>query len=121
MRRSMQRKIILDIINNSNEHLDAYGLYYAAREKLSRISLGTIYRNLKSLVDTGEIDVIYDGTDKLRYDKREDHQHFLCTKCHKIIDIYDLDFKKTTNYKDNKVVSYKIVLEGLCENCQKEE
>ena len=105
MRRSMQRKVILDIINNSNEHLDAYGLYYAAREKLSRISLGTIYRNLKSLVDAGEIDVIYDGTDKLRYDKREDHQHFLCTKCHKIIDISDSIFKKCNNSIECKVLS----------------
>lgn len=121
MRRSMQRKVILDIINNSNEHLDAYGLYNEAKEKLSSISLGTIYRNLKSLVDAGEIDVIYDGTDKLRYDKREDHQHFLCTKCHKIIDIYDLNFPRPTKIHENKVMSYKLVLEGLCEKCQKEE
>ena len=121
MRKTKQRETILSIINNSDEHLDAYGIYNIAKTKLVNISLGTIYRNLKSLESTGEIKVIFDGTDKLRYDKIVPHQHFMCIKCHKIIDIYDLDFKKYDTYKNNKVMNYKIVLEGICEECQKEE
>ena len=121
MKSTRQRNVILDIINNSHSHLDAYGVYEKAREKIPNISLGTVYRNLKILENAHLIDVVYDGTDKVRYDKSKPHQHFICTKCHKIIDIYDLDFKKINTYKNNIVMNYKIVLEGICEECQKEE
>lgn len=121
MKSTRQRNVILDIINNSHSHLDAYGVYEKAREKIPNISLGTVYRNLNSLENAHLINVIFDGSDKLRYDKNENHQHFICTRCHKIIDIYDLDFKNVKTYQNNLVMNYKIVLEGICEECQKEE
>ena len=121
MKNTKQRNLILTIINNSSKHLDAYGIYEKAQEFLPSISLGTIYRNLKVLEESNLIDVIYDGTEKLRYDKKVKHQHFICTKCHRIIDIYDLKFHSINTYQNNKVMNYKIILEGLCENCQKEE
>lgn len=121
MRSTKQRNIILEIINNSYEHLDAFGIYTKAQKVFPKISLGTVYRNLKTLEDAGLVTVIFDGTDKLRYDKTTNHQHFICIKCHKIIDIYDLDFKKISTYKNNLVMNCKIFLEGICEECQKEE
>ena len=39
----------------------------------------------------------------------------------RIIDIYDLGFEQIDTYKNNKVMNYKIILEGICEECQKEE
>lgn len=121
MKSTRQRNVILDIINNSHSHLDAYGVYNEAKKQISNISLGTVYRNLKILENAHLIDVVYDGTDKVRYDKSKPHQHFICTKCHKIIDIYDLDFKNVKTYQNNLVMNYKIILEGICEECQKEE
>ena len=121
MKSTKQRNVILDIINNSYKHLDAYGVYEEARAVLPNISLGTVYRNLKSLEDAQLIDVIFDGSDKLRYDRKSNHQHFICIKCHKIIDIYDLDFANIDRYKNNIVMNYKIVLEGICDKCQRKE
>ena len=121
MKNTRQRTIILKIINNGNEHLNAFEIYEKAKEVVSNISLGTVYRNLKYLVDNKKITTIYDGSEKLRYDKNIEHQHFICIKCHQIIDIYDLNFKKVDNYQNNIVMNYKIVLEGICEKCQKEE
>ena len=121
MKSTKQRNVILDIINNSYDHLDAYGVYEEARKKIPNISLGTVYRNLKALEDANLIDAVFDGADKLRYDRKTWHQHFICTRCHKIIDIYDLGFEKIDAYKNNKVMNYKIILEGICEECQKEE
>ena len=121
MRSTKQRNVILDIINNSYNHLDAYGVYEEARKQIPNISLGTVYRNLSALEKANLINIVYDGTDKIRYDKKVFHQHFICTKCHRIIDIYDLDFKHIDTYKNNVVMNCKIVLEGICEKCQKEE
>ena len=49
MKNTKQKKVILDIINNSNNHLDAYQIYDEARKQISNISLGTVYRNLGGL------------------------------------------------------------------------
>lgn len=51
MRNTKQRECILDIINNSYDHLNAYQVYDKAREIISNISLGTVYRNLSWLCD----------------------------------------------------------------------
>ena len=121
MKSTKQRNVILDIINNSYDHLDAYGVYEEARKKIPNISLGTVYRNLKALEDANLIDAVFDGADKLRYDRKTWHQHFICTRCHKIIDIYDLGFEQIDAYKNYIVMNCKIILEGICEECQKEE
>ena len=58
MKSTKQRNVILDIINNSYDHLDAYGVYEEARKKIPNISLGTVYRNLKALEDAKIIPVV---------------------------------------------------------------
>ena len=55
MRNTKQRECILDIINNSYDHLNAYQVYDKAREIISNISLGTVYRNLSWLCDNDKI------------------------------------------------------------------
>lgn len=118
MKNTKQRKLILDIINNSYDHLDAYGVYEKARVSLPNISLGTVYRNLKDLEENKKITSIEVNGVK-HYDKNIEHGHFTCDNCHKIIDVYDLKFKKITNYNSNIVTDYKIVLSGICNDCQK--
>ena len=55
MRNTTQRNLILDITNNSCEHLTAEEVYEIARKSISNISLGTVYRNLNILVELQKI------------------------------------------------------------------
>ena len=121
MRNTKQRSVILDIINNSYNHLDAYAVYNLARKQISNISLGTVYRNLKILEDAHLINVLYYDTDKIRYDRVSNHHHFICQRCQKIIDIHDLNIKIPKTIANNTVTDYKIIIEGICEKCQKED
>ena len=41
MKNTKPRKIVLDIVNNSDSHLDAFGVYKLARMSIPNISLGT--------------------------------------------------------------------------------
>ena len=69
----------------------------AVKKDMPAISLATVYRNLNSLADNGEIlkleingEAHYDGFCHL-------HSHFVCNECGKIIDIeinYFLIIKK---------------------------
>lgn len=119
MRNTKQRDCILDIINNSYDHLNAYQVYDKAREIIPNISLGTVYRNLSWLCDNNKIRFfLVDGT--FRYDRNDIHDHFICTKCGDVIDIpRNKNIKK---YLDgNLVVDYEIKYKGICTKCQREE
>ena len=120
MKNTKQRKVILNIINSSSNHLDAYEVYKEAKKVIINISLGTVYRNLKCLEEEKLIKVLMVNGIK-HYDKNTLHNHFVCLKCLKIIDVFDLDFFPKKRYQDNIVTDYEIVLKGICKNCQKED
>lgn len=120
MKNTKQKNIILDIINNSNNHLDAYQIYDNAKVSLPNISLGTVYRNLGFLESNGLIQsIVVDGVK--HYDKKISHSHFVCSNCNKIIDIFDFDILDIKMYHKNIVNDCQMVLKGICEKCQKEE
>ena len=50
-----QRKLLLDLIYRAKGHLDADELFRRAKEQQQRISLATVYRNLKLFKEMGLI------------------------------------------------------------------
>ena len=67
MRYSHQREVIKGIICSTKSHPTADWIYLQAKKKISNISLGTVYRNLKTLEEIGSIKVIHDSN-QVRYD-----------------------------------------------------
>ena len=120
MRNTRQRELILEIINNSCNHPNAYDIYVECKKEIPNISLGTVYRNLNTLVDTNCIQKIKSTNNIDRYDKMINHGHFICTICNKIIDIND-KFNYNEYIGDNKVLNCKITYEGICKNCLEKE
>ncbi len=120
-RKTKQSSLILDIINNSKDHLTAYDIYKKCLLEINNISLGTVYRNLNNLVDTHQIRKIIDFNGLEHFDNIiVPHYHFLCLKCGYIGDIYNkIDIPLECNF--GKVMSYEIVYYGICHNCCKEE
>tara|TARA_B100001287_G_scaffold176969_1_gene149216 strand:- start:428 stop:595 length:168 start_codon:yes stop_codon:yes gene_type:complete len=49
MRYSYQREVVKEIICSTKSHPTADWIYSQAKKKISNISLGTVYRNLKTL------------------------------------------------------------------------
>lgn len=119
MRNTKQKDLILKIINKSYNHPTAYDIYLECRKEIPNISLGTVYRNLNTLVETNMIQKIKSNNID-RFDRMENHSHFICRKCNKIIDINKkFDFDK---YIDgNEVLNCRVILEGICEDCKGEE
>ena len=120
MRNTKQRELILNIINNSYNHPSAYDVYLQCKSVIPNISLGTVYRNLNTLLESNSIQKIKSTDNIDRYDKMITHSHFICTLCNKIIDI-----NEKVNYNEyvgeNKVLNCKLILEGLCKGCKGEE
>ena len=86
MRYSPQREIINKIVCSTKTHPTADWIYLEAKKKIKNISLGTVYRNLKTLEDLGSIKLIYDQN-QVKYDGNTDHHHHLkCSVCGVLID-----------------------------------
>ena len=64
-RMTEQRRLILEALRSTTCHPTADWIYERVREKLPHISLGTIYRNLRTLVQMGEIMQLITVVDKI--------------------------------------------------------
>lgn len=116
MRNTKQRELILNIVNKSCRHPNAYDVYLECIKVIPNISLGTVYRNLNALIETNKIQKIKFNDNVDRYDKNTNHSHFICMRCSKIIDINEkVDYNEYVG--DNKVLNCKVILEGLCKDC----
>ena len=90
MRDTKQRSLILEIVNNSYEHLSAEKIYDIAKKEMPNISLGTVYRNLNLLFENGNIRKIKSDDNIDHYDNlKNEHNHFICCKCNKIYDVFE--------------------------------
>ena len=120
-RNTVQKQIILDSIKNTKTHPTALDLYNMLLKKDSTIGKSTIYRNLNQMVDNGDIKVITTHNGSKRYDgTMEDHDHFICSKCGKVLDL-GIDTSNNTNIIEKKykfkVINKNTIYEGICENC----
>ena len=81
-----QRRILLEIIQEATEHLDAATLLERARQKEPDIDRATVYRTLEllkkhRLID--ELDLMHLHGEKHFYEvkTRRDHVHLACFQC----------------------------------------
>ena len=123
---SRQREAILDFIRTRTDHPTADVIYENIRIRYPNISLGTVYRNLSLLADIGEIRKLSDFAGADHFDGRTDrHCHFMCRKCHKIIDIENMNFDQILQDAGKRfsgeITDFNARFFGLCEDCMKEE
>ncbi len=118
---SRQREAVLGVLTGTKSHPDAAWVYSETRKLIPNISLGTVYRNLAKLQESGEIVSlgVYGGVERFDADVKE-HLHFYCKNCHKIIDINEkqlLPIKKAEKLLGAEIESVTCVFEGKCNDC----
>ncbi len=91
LRATPQRLLILTILENAQEHLDAEAIYERARAWDAKISLATVYRALARLKEAGLVEQRYFARDHRReyYEavSKGEHYHFTCLGCGKVIEV----------------------------------
>src|SRR5678810_1321249 len=78
VRLTRQRRLLLDLIDNSVVHLDAESLYQMAKEKDPKLNRVTVYRTLKLLKEGGlvdELDLAHFEGEKHYYETRLKQEH----------------------------------------------
>jgi len=122
VRNTAQRRLVLSIVRARRDHPSADQIYRQARGLDSRISCGTVYRNLNFLADSGEILrlSVPDGPD--HFDLRvDDHSHFCCKRCGRVVDA-SVDTLGDLSGCDFGLPGYRVdrcclVLSGVCPDC----
>ena len=126
MRLTTQRQIILEELSKVTSHPTANEVYDMVRKRLPRIGLGTVYRNLELMADSGIILKLEVGGTQKRFDATtETHYHIRCMKCDKVDDI-DIPVQQNINgvamaATEYLVMGHHIEFSGICETCQEEE
>ena len=123
-RNTVQRVLILSILEHNRTHPTADEIYRLACQKKPRISRGTVYRNLNLLVETGQIRRLTtpDGPD--HFDRTLDnHYHFFCRNCRRMVDAA-LPYQEELNKASASLPGYhtechRLLLIGLCPDCSR--
>ena len=125
-RMTNQRKTILETVRNMHTHATADEIYQSVREKLPKISLGTVYRNLDLLVSQGRLKRLDFSGAQRRYDGNlHFHYHMKCVACGKVVDApmdpitdMEMDLREKTDFE---IFGYELEFFGLCPICKKEK
>lgn len=119
-----QRRLVLEILSETAEHLDAEAIYTRARARDEHISLATIYRSLALLKQVGLVTEHTLGQDHGHFEpvKSNPHYHFTCQKCGTVIEFSSPKIEKTLLELQKKsgvlVTQAHFHVNGLCPDCQ---
>jgi Fur family peroxide stress response transcriptional regulator len=119
-----QRTAIYKELLSAIDHPSADIIHKRVIKKFPHISLDTVNRTVLAFADLGIIKVVEGYGKPKRFDPDIDnHHHFQCVKCHKIIDFHNKTYDKIEIPNDIKnkltVLNKKVVLEGICDKCKK--
>ena len=123
-RLTRQRWTVLEVLEESREHLDAETLYDRAKARDPNISLATVYRTLALLRETGLVTEHRLGEDHAHFEAVQEtpHYHFTCQECG---DVVEFDAPEVSQVVDKlnereglKVTTAHLFLTGYCPNCK---
>lgn len=122
-----QRRIIVEIIQEHEGHLDADEILLRAKARYPRLSLSTVYRTLDLLRELDLVKELGLATYRRHYEAKpnEEHQHLICLGCGKVIEFqcaHCLDIHQ--NLADQhgfEITGSRVELLGYCPQCAEKE
>jgi Fe2+ or Zn2+ uptake regulation protein len=120
-----QRKLVLEILEESQEHLDAESIYAQAKARDVNISLATVYRTLTLLKETGLVQEHRLGEDHGHFETTQPtpHYHFTCLKCGKVVEFEAPQVReaarKLCESEGLQITDMHLLFSGYCKECRK--
>lgn len=119
-RSTRQRAAIRSTIEAAGRPLSPQEVLDAAQAEVPGLAIATVYRNLKLLVDAGEIVPVTLPGESPRYEAQQagHHHHFQCTQCKRVFDVHacpgDLAALAPRGFT---VDHHELTLYGRCDQC----
>lgn len=127
VRLTRQRRILLDLIDKTGEHLDAERLFQMAKERDPKLNRVTVYRTLKLLKEGGlvdELDLMHQAGEQHYYETRrkQEHAHVICLNCGKVEEFFGEPLQRLRRQIEShfgfQVVLARTEVGGYCSHCQ---
>jgi Fe2+ or Zn2+ uptake regulation protein len=116
-----QRLVILRALRRRGQHATAEAIHRAVHQELPGVSVPTIYATLDLFVELGLARRIDTGTAALYDAGLEPHQHAVCRRCGKVVDVDGrlnagafLGAARSAGFQPQ---SAELIITGLCSEC----
>lgn len=127
VRLTRQRRLLLELIDQSGLHLDAESLYNMAKQKDPKLNRVTVYRTLKLLKEGGlvdELDLAHFEGDQHYYETRlkQEHAHIICLRCGRVEEFFGEELQhlraQVRSQFGFEIVFARTEVGGYCSHCQ---
>jgi Fur family ferric uptake transcriptional regulator len=128
LRLTGQRKIVAELLETADEHLDAESVYRRAKARDSTVHRATVYRTLNRLKKLGlvdELDLMHVSGERHYYEIRPStlHIHLVCTSCKRVDEPSEAfwdDLKRRVESENGfRPEVVRIEMAGVCAACQR--
>jgi len=119
-RSTRQRTAMRAVIEAADRPLSPQEICEMAQAQMPALGMATVYRNLKLMVEAGEIETVVLPGDGARYEPahRGHHHHFQCNECKRVFDVHacpgNLDRLAPKGFT---VEHHELTLYGRCDEC----
>ncbi len=116
-----QRTVIYRELLTDPAHPTPEAVYERVKAQIPAISLGTVYKNIKTFLDAGLLREVslHHGSQRLDA-KTEPHHHLVCTRCRRIFDLPEEEIegiKLKSTQSGFRVERFSIEVLGICADC----
>jgi Fur family ferric uptake transcriptional regulator len=127
VRMTRQRRLLIQIIQGADRHMDAFALWDRARNVDPTLNKVTVYRTLAMLKNYGlvdELDLMHLRGGKHYYEARatRDHIHLACLKCGSIQEFESSLFEKLKGQIERErrfsIRTVRVEAGGYCDKCR---
>jgi Fur family transcriptional regulator, ferric uptake regulator len=124
VRSTRQRAAIVDALRKASGFKTPQGLHMDMVGAGESVGLATVYRNLQTLVEAGEVDVLHTGMGEAMYrlcEADDHHHHLVCRRCGLSVEIVADDVEEWADGMGRRHgfadVTHTVEIFGLCERC----
>jgi Fur family ferric uptake transcriptional regulator len=119
MKMTGQRRIIAQVLSDSNDHPNVDEVYSRASNIDSKISIATVYRTVRLFEEAGLLEKHDFGGNSARYEEATDdhHDHLINVKNEEVIEFHNEEIevlqRKIAEEKGLKLIGHRLELYGI--------
>jgi len=118
---SVQRTAVINYLFNNRTHPTVDEIYLALSPAMPTLSKTTVYNTLNLFVERGAVRTLVIDEKNARFDiDTSDHAHFICKKCGKIYDIFNLkpEIYQLPFSDVHDIEGVEVSYSGVCKICK---